>query len=149
MASHSVSIAFQTDKPITAYGPLAEAVEQYGFSGVTVYNDMLYQPAWLPLLEIARHTKRVRIGPAAVNPFTSHPINIAGNTALIDEMFARYISDDILRCVAFTGTPDEVAEQAAHLFDAGVQRVELGTPHGLIPAEGLRLLGEFVLPALR
>ena len=26
MASHSVSIAFQTDKPITAYGPLAEAV---------------------------------------------------------------------------------------------------------------------------
>lgn len=42
MASHSVSIAFQTDKPITAYGPLAEAVEQYGFSGVTVCNDMLY-----------------------------------------------------------------------------------------------------------
>lgn len=54
MASQSVGIAFQTDKPITAYGPLAEAVEQYGFSGVTVYNDMLYQPAWLPLLEIAR-----------------------------------------------------------------------------------------------
>jgi 5,10-methylenetetrahydromethanopterin reductase len=86
MASHSVSIAFQTDKPITAYGPLAETVEQYGFSGVTVCNDMLYQPAWLPLLEIARHTQRVRIGPAAVNPFTSHPINIAGNIALIDEM---------------------------------------------------------------
>jgi 5,10-methylenetetrahydromethanopterin reductase len=78
MASHSVSIAFQTDKPITAYGPLAETVEQYGFSGVTVYNDTLYQLAWLPLLEITRHTKRVRIEPAAVNPFTSHPINIAG-----------------------------------------------------------------------
>ncbi|MDH3600342.1 MAG: LLM class flavin-dependent oxidoreductase [Candidatus Tectomicrobia bacterium] len=332
MTSHSVSIAFQTDKPITAYGPLAEAVEQYGFSGVTVYNDMLYQPAWLPLLEIARHTRRVRIGPAAVNPFTSHPINIAGNIALIDEMsqgraylglarggwldflglhperpitalreaFAcirlllrqstepyhgqvfslaggealrwrihrpdvpfllgtwgsqtlsacltqiaevkiggtanpgvvpaiqtvignattqdrdtpadiriavgavtivdrdgkaardaarreaalylniiarldptlgiepdllsrihdasaqydfeqvgRYISDDILRRVAFAGTPDEVAEQAANLFDSGVQRVEFGTPHGLTTAEGLRLLGKFVLPALR
>jgi 5,10-methylenetetrahydromethanopterin reductase len=53
-------------------------VEQYGFSGVTVYNDTLYQLAWLPLLEITRHTKRVRIEPAAVNPFTSHPINIAG-----------------------------------------------------------------------
>ena len=46
---------------------------------------MLYQPAWLPLLEIARHTTRVRIGPAAVNPFTCHPINIAGNIALLDE----------------------------------------------------------------
>ena len=59
----SVSIAFQTDKPITAYGPLAKTVEDFGFSGVSVYNDMLYQPAWLPLLEIARHTTRVRLGP--------------------------------------------------------------------------------------
>ena len=47
-----LSIAFQTDKPITAYGPLAAQAEAYGFDAVTVYNDMLYQPAWLPLLEI-------------------------------------------------------------------------------------------------
>ena len=65
-----------------AHGPQAE---HYGFNGVSVYNDLLYQPAWLPLLEIARNTRRVRIGPAAVNPFTCHPINIAGNIALIDE----------------------------------------------------------------
>ena len=81
----SVSIAFQTDKPLSAYGPLAKTVEDYGFAGVSVYNDMLYQQAWLPLLEIARHSTRVRIGPAAVNPFTCHPINIAGNIALLDE----------------------------------------------------------------
>jgi 5,10-methylenetetrahydromethanopterin reductase len=81
----SISIAFQTDQPLTAYGPLAAAAEAYGFDGVTVYNDLLYQPAWLPLLEIGRHTRRIRIGPAAVNPFTCHPINIAGNLALIDE----------------------------------------------------------------
>jgi 5,10-methylenetetrahydromethanopterin reductase len=80
-----LSVAFQTDQPLAAYGPLASAVEDYGFDGVTVYNDMLYQPAWLPLLEIARATRRVRIGPAAVNPFTCHPINIAGNIALLDE----------------------------------------------------------------
>ena len=69
----SASIAFQTDKPLSAYGPLAKTVEDYGFAGVSVYNDMLYQPAWLPLLEIARHTTRVRIGPAAVNPFHLSP----------------------------------------------------------------------------
>ncbi|HXF61427.1 MAG TPA: LLM class flavin-dependent oxidoreductase, partial [Caldilineaceae bacterium] len=80
-----MSIAFQTDKPISAYGPLAATAERYGFNGVSVYNDMLYQPAWLPLLEIARATRRVRIGPAAVNPFTCHPINIAGHIALLDE----------------------------------------------------------------
>ena len=292
---------------------------------------MLYQPAWLPLLEIARHTARVRIGPAAINPFTCHPINIAGNIALLDEashgraylglargawldfvgvspqrpvtalreafgcirhlltqssdpyvgqvfslaggealrwqiarpdvpfllgtwgeqtltacathitevklggtanpaavsqmrgvlessatqsrlgvdaiglvvgavtvvdtdgkaardlarreaalylpviaeldrsldiepeLMARiraasdvydfkragsYISDDLLRRVAFAGTPEQVADQAAALFEAEAQRVEFGTPHGLTTAEGLRLLGERVLPAL-
>lgn len=81
-----ITVAFQTNKPLTAYGSLAAKAEQYGFDGVTVYNDMLYQPAWLPLLEIARNTKRIRIGPAAVNPFTSHPINIAGNLAIVDEV---------------------------------------------------------------
>ena len=328
MNRHSLSVAFQTDKPLAAYGPLAAAVEGYGFDGVSVYNDMLYQPAWLPLLEAARATRRVRLGPAAVNPFTCHPINIAGNLALIDEAShgraylglargswldflgleprqpvtalrealecvrhllnqskepyrgkvfslkggdslrwhirrpdipfllgtwgpkalqacrtliseikiggtanpamipqvraalagagrgpaeigivvgavtvvdqdgraaralarrevalylpiiaqldhtlaldpdllnrintavaaydferaASYVSDDLLRRLAFAGTPDEVAEQALDLFAAGAERVEFGTPHGLTEADGLRLLGEAVLPALR
>ncbi len=323
MSQRAVSIAFQTNKPLTAYGPFAAAAERYGFDGVSVFNDMLYQPAWLPLLEIARATSRVRIGPAAVNPFTCHPVNIASNIALIDEAsdgrayvgFARgawldyagihperpvtavleamhcvrhllrrsnaplqgeffsvaggdalrweairpdipfllgswgsrllreglplveevklggsanpdvgpwfrslvgdapvklvvgavtvvdedgeraralarrevalylpvvaelgpklaidpdilkgvtkaaetydfeaagrFISDELLRRIAFAGTPEEVAEQALELFEAGVDRVEFGTPHGLNEEEGVRLLGERVLPALR
>ena len=86
MGMPTISIAFQTDKPLNEYGRLARIAESYNFDGVTVYNDLLYQPAWLPLLEIARATSRVRLGPAAVNPFTCHPINIAANMALIDEM---------------------------------------------------------------
>ncbi len=81
-----ISIAFQTDKPITAYGALAAQVEAYGFDVVSVYNDLLYQPAWLPLLMIAQNTRHIRLGVAAVNPFTCHPINIAGNLALLDEI---------------------------------------------------------------
>lgn len=88
MTQRSISIAFQTNHPLSAYGTMATQCEQYGFQGVTVYNDMLYQPAWLPLLEIARSTRSVRLGPAAVNPFTCHPINIAGNIALLDEASA-------------------------------------------------------------
>jgi len=80
-----VSIAFQTDLPLAAYGPLAAEAERRGFDVVSVYNDMLYQPAWLPLLEIAKATRRVAIGPAAVNPFVAHPVTIAGDAALIDE----------------------------------------------------------------
>jgi 5,10-methylenetetrahydromethanopterin reductase len=81
-----ISIAFQTDKPLAAYGALAAQAEAYGFDAVTVYNDLLYQPAWLPLMEMARATKHIRVGVAAVNPFTCHPVNIAGNIALIDEV---------------------------------------------------------------
>jgi len=82
---HTVTVALQTDKALNAYGPLAAAIEAAGFDGVTVYNDMLYQPAWYPLMEIARATSRVRIGPAAINPFTAHPLNIAAHIALLDE----------------------------------------------------------------
>lgn len=331
MNSKSVSVAFQTDKPVNVYGELAQTVEAYGFAGVAVYNDMLYQPAWLPLMEMARATHKIRVGVAAVNPFTSHPVNIAGNIALIDEVsqgraylgvarggwldyvgvypqravtalrealgcvrhllsqskepFAaeifplaggealrwqilrpdvpfllgtwgvktiqacieeiaevklggtanpavipqirraiddaprrasnpretigivagavtvvdedgpaarqlarreaalylsiiakidrtlgiepelmsridaasavfdfeqvgRLISDELLDRLAFCGTPEQVAEQALRLFEAGVQRVEYGTPHGFSAANGLRLLGEEVLPIL-
>jgi 5,10-methylenetetrahydromethanopterin reductase len=323
VSERAVSIAFQTNKPLAAYGPLAAAAEGYGFAGVSVFNDMLYQPAWMPLLEIARATSRVRLGPAAVNPFTCHPLNIAANIALIDEAaqgraylgFARgawldfvgiepakpvaalreamlavrhllhrsteplageffplaggdalrwaairpdipfllgswgqrmlragldlvdevklggtanpavgpwfrsqigdaavqlvvgavtvvdedgaaarerarrevalylpvvaelgpglaidpevlarvraaaatydfetaagFISDDLLRRIAFAGTPQEVAAQTLELFAAGVDRVEFGTPHGLREQDGVHLLGERVLPALR
>ncbi|MCA9969119.1 MAG: LLM class flavin-dependent oxidoreductase [Anaerolineales bacterium] len=325
MSQRQVSIAFQTDKPLSAYGPLAARAEALGFDGVSVYNDLLYQPAWLPLLEMARQTRRVRLGPAAANPFTCHPLHLAGNLALLDEASAgraylgmargawldfvglevrdgvtavrdalrcvrhllareaaplasahfplaggdslrwavpradvpfmlgswgprliracaglvaevklggtantavaawlrrllddcdsraavvvgavtvvdadgaaarrlarrevalylpvvaaldptlaiepdrlqriraaaaRYdyaaaaadISDELLAAFAFAGTPDEVAAQAAALFAAGAQRVEFGTPHGLTADDGLRLLGERVLPALR
>jgi 5,10-methylenetetrahydromethanopterin reductase len=84
-SARAVSIAFQTNHPLAAYGPLAAAAEAYGFDGVSVYNDLLYQPAWPALFEIARATRRVRIGPAAMNPFTCHPVTLAGHVALLDE----------------------------------------------------------------
>lgn len=81
-----LSVAFQTDKPLGDYGPLAALAEELGFDGVSVYNDLLFQPAWPALLEIAKATRRVRIGPAAVNPFTCHPVNIAGQIAVVDQV---------------------------------------------------------------
>jgi 5,10-methylenetetrahydromethanopterin reductase len=62
---------------------------------------------------------------------------------------AREIPDTLLARVALAGTPEDVTAQVDALYAAGVDRVELGTPHGLDEAEGLRLLGEAVLPALR
>jgi 5,10-methylenetetrahydromethanopterin reductase len=46
------------------------------------------------------------------------------------------------------GTPEEVAAHAQRLFDAGVKRVEFGTPQGLTTAAGVDLLCDRVLPVL-
>src|SRR6185436_10381970 len=65
------------------------------------------------------------------------------------ELVGSYISDALLRRLALAGTPEEVAAHAIELFEAGAGRVEFGTPHGLNEEEGVRLLGEWVLPALQ
>jgi 5,10-methylenetetrahydromethanopterin reductase len=58
------------------------------------------------------------------------------------------ISDDVLDRFAMAGTPEQVAEQAEALFEAGARRVEFGSPHGLTEEQGIRLLGEQVRPRL-
>ncbi|MDQ6527176.1 LLM class flavin-dependent oxidoreductase [Nocardioides sp. LHD-245] len=60
------------------------------------------------------------------------------------------IPDDILDRFAFSGTPEQVAAQAQALIDAGVDRVEFGTPHGLADDKvGITLIGREVLPMLK
>ena len=51
---------------------------------LSVYHDLLYQPAIGPLLLMARVTETIRLGPAALNPFTLHPYEIAGQIAMLD-----------------------------------------------------------------
>ena len=51
---------------------------------LSVYHDLLDQPAIGPLLLMARVTERIRLGPAALNPFTLHPYEIAGQIAMVD-----------------------------------------------------------------
>ena len=82
--TRQVSVALQGDKPLERYGGLAALAEEYGFDGVSVYADLGFQPALGPLLEVARATSRVRVGPAALNPYLLHPVEIAGQIALLD-----------------------------------------------------------------
>ncbi len=79
-----VSIAFQSDKRPEEYIELARLAERGGFDVISVYHDLLFQPAVYPLLLMAQATERVRLGPAALNPFTLHPVEIAGQTAALD-----------------------------------------------------------------
>jgi 5,10-methylenetetrahydromethanopterin reductase len=77
-------VAFQSNKTPAEYRALAETVDCYSFDVVSVYNDLLFQPALGPLLWMAPLLRRAQLGPAALNPYTLHPIEIAGQTALLD-----------------------------------------------------------------
>ena len=309
-----VGIGLQGNQPPETYGKIGKLAEEYGFDVLTVFSDLMYQPAIVPLMAAALNTRRIRLGPACLNPFTLHPVEIAGQIAALElasngrtylglargawlekigvrparpvtalreaaeivrvllarnpggyrgEIFsvapgtalqfdgersrvplligtwspktaalageiadevkiggtanpamvqrmrgfidvgtarasrspddvgivvgavtvvaedgaaarrlarsavAMYldivrrldptterpdggpISDEVLDRFAMAGTPEQVAAQAAALFEAGARRVEFGSPHGLTDEEGIRLLGERVLPRLR
>ena len=72
-----------TSAPAT-YAALARIAEEGGFDVVTTFNDLWYQPALPALLEIAAATERVRVGPSCLNPYTVHPVELAGQTAALD-----------------------------------------------------------------
>ena len=66
------------------------------------------------------------------------------------EAAARLIPDEILDRFILAGAPRDIIEQCGRLYDAGAQRIELGTPHGVNEAAtGIRLIGEQVMPTLR
>lgn len=79
-----VSIALQGDRTTAEYASLAASAEEAGFDAVSVYADLGFQPAIVPLLAIARATSRIRLGPAALNPHLLHPVEIAGQIAALD-----------------------------------------------------------------
>jgi len=82
--SRELGLALQTNKLAGAYAPLARAADEAGFDVVTAFNDLWFQPALPALLEVAAATRRVRLGPTCLNPFTLHPVEIAGQVAALD-----------------------------------------------------------------
>jgi 5,10-methylenetetrahydromethanopterin reductase len=81
-----ISIAFQTDKTAAQYVALAKLVNRYDFDAVSVYCDAPYHPPYGPLMLMAPHIERARVGAAAVPPSRIHPIDIAAQTALLSEL---------------------------------------------------------------
>jgi 5,10-methylenetetrahydromethanopterin reductase len=84
MPSFEISIAFQTNKTPSEYRALARLVNRYPFSRISAYNDLTFQPSIGPLILMAAHVTRAQMGPACLNPFTLHPVEIAGQMATLD-----------------------------------------------------------------
>lgn len=79
-----LGLGLQTNKPVGAYAAIAREADAAGFAVVTTFNDLWFQPALPALLEIAGATQRARVGPTCLNPFTVHPVEIAGQIAALD-----------------------------------------------------------------
>lgn len=80
------SIAFQTDKHAARYAELAAFADGFGFDGLSVYCDAPFAPSYPPLLLMAPHVRRARLGPAAVPLARMHPLDIAASAALLDAL---------------------------------------------------------------
>ncbi len=83
-----VSIALQGNKSHAEYAALAGLVESLGFDMLSVYADLGFQPAIGPLIAAATATSRIEIGPAALNPYLLHPVEIANQMAYLDRLSA-------------------------------------------------------------
>lgn len=81
-----ISIAFQTDKSAAQYVALAKLVNEFDFDVVSVYCDLPYHPPYAPLMLMAPHLERARVGVAANAPARIHPVDIAAQTALLAEV---------------------------------------------------------------
>ena len=79
-----VGLGLQGNRQLAEYAKLARLAEHFGFDVLTVFSDLMYQPAIAPLLIAAQHTSRLRLGPACLNPFMLHPYEIAGQIAALD-----------------------------------------------------------------
>src|SRR4051812_20038955 len=80
-----LGLGLQTDLPLAAYGAHARAVEEAGFAVVTLFNALWFRPPLGGLLDVARATSRVRVGTSCHNPYSVHPVELAGQVALLDE----------------------------------------------------------------
>ncbi|HUA29373.1 MAG TPA: LLM class flavin-dependent oxidoreductase [Streptosporangiaceae bacterium] len=79
-----LSIALQSDEDLATYEGLAPLVEELGFGTISVYADLTYPSPLLPLITIARATRGIRLGPACLNPYLLHPVEIANQLHALD-----------------------------------------------------------------
>ncbi len=80
-----LSFGISGSKPLQEYITLAKLAEEYGFHTFSVFDDLMFKPAWPILFTIAQHTQRIRLGPCVCNPYLIHPSILAENAALLDE----------------------------------------------------------------
>jgi 5,10-methylenetetrahydromethanopterin reductase len=81
-----LSFGISGGKSIGEYITLAKLAEEYDFHTLSIFDDLMFKPAWPILFAVAPHTQRIRLGPSVSNPYLIHPAILAENAALLDEI---------------------------------------------------------------
>ena len=84
MIVRRLGIGLRGNLPLGEYGRLGRMAEDLGFDVVSAFHDLGDQPALVPLLEVARVTRRVSLGPACLNPYTMHPVEIVSAIQVLE-----------------------------------------------------------------
>jgi 5,10-methylenetetrahydromethanopterin reductase len=80
------SIRFNNDLPVRRYITLAQAAEAAGFDQFWVSDDLFLYGVWPILSACATATHRIELGTCIVNPYTTHPVEIAMQAVALAEL---------------------------------------------------------------
>lgn len=80
------SLRLNNDRPVREYPVLARAAEAAGFDQLWVSDDLFLRGVWPILSACAVATSRIALGTCIVNPYTTHPAEIAMQAAALMEL---------------------------------------------------------------
>ena len=80
------SLRLNNDLPVAEYITLVQAAEAVGFDQFWVSNDLFLRSNLAILPALAQVTKRIELGTGILNPYTTHPAELAMFAATMDEL---------------------------------------------------------------
>jgi 5,10-methylenetetrahydromethanopterin reductase len=80
------SLRLNNDLPAAEFTELAAAADEAGFDQLWVSHDLFWRSAPVLVAAAAAATRRVRLGIGIMNPFSSHPAELAMHAATLQEV---------------------------------------------------------------
>lgn len=86
MTQLTFSLRLNNDLPVAEYITLVQAAEAAGFDQFWVSNDLFLRSDLAILPALAQVTSRIQLGTGILNPYTTHPAEMAMYAATMDEL---------------------------------------------------------------
>lgn len=80
-----IDLILESSAPPETLAELGKLAEGYGIGGVWVSSMLDARDPFFSFAELARTTKRIRMGPIAVSPFELHPLKMAASLLTLNE----------------------------------------------------------------